>query len=51
LENHGPGNDGEHEKEQQDAAGHPASLRENVSDIRGKDRREQKNDVPLSEKK
>jgi hypothetical protein len=51
LENHGPGNNGEQKKKQKNAAGDPASLREDVSDIGYKNRGEQKNDVPLSERK
>jgi hypothetical protein len=49
LQNDGPGNNGEHQKKQQNAAGDPASLLENFEKIGCKNRREQKNDVPLSE--
>jgi hypothetical protein len=49
LKNHGPGDDGKDKQEQQNAASDPASLRENISDVGGKDRCEQKNDEPLSE--
>ena len=49
LENDGPRNDGKHQKKQQNAAGDPASLIDNLEEIGCKNRREQKNDVPLSE--
>jgi len=49
LENHGPGDDRKHEKQQQNSAGDPAGLRKDVSDIGDEKRGEQKNDVPLSE--
>ena len=51
LENHGPGDDGEHQQKQQNSAGDPAGLRKNVSDIGDEKRGEQKNDVPLSERR
>ena len=51
LENHGPGDDGEHQQKQQNAAGDPAGLRKNVSDIGDEKRGEQKNDIPLSERR
>ena len=51
LENHGPGNDGEHQEKRQNPARDPASLFENLEEIGDKYRCEQKNDVPLSENK
>src|SRR5216684_629959 len=51
LENDGPGNNREQEQKQKDAAGDPASLRKDISNIGDKNRGEQKNDVPLSESK
>src|SRR5258708_6529850 len=51
LENHGPGNDREQKQKQKNAAGDPASLREDISDIGYKNRGEQKNDALLSESK
>src|SRR5437016_5263999 len=51
LENHAPRDDGKHEKQEQNAAGDPASLRKNISDVGCKNRVEQKNNVPLSESK
>jgi hypothetical protein len=50
LQNHGPGNDGKEKKQEKNAAGDQAGLRKNISEIRGKNGCEQKNDVPLSEK-
>jgi hypothetical protein len=51
LENHGPGNDGKHQEKRQNSARDPAGLFENLEQIGGKNRCEQKNDVPLSENK
>jgi len=51
LENHRPGNDGEHQEERQNSARDPAGLFENLEEIGDKNRCEQKNDVPLSENK
>jgi hypothetical protein len=49
LQNNGPGNYGKREEKQQNAAGDPASLLQNLEKIGCKNRREQKNDGPLSE--
>jgi hypothetical protein len=49
LENHGPGNDGKHQEKRQNSTRDPARLFENLEEIGGKNRCEQKNDVPLSE--
>lgn len=49
LKNHRPGNQREEKKKQKNAAGNPAGLRENVSDIGQKNGGEQKNDGLLSE--
>jgi len=51
LQNHGPGNDRKEKKKQENAAGDPASLGEDISNIGQKNRCEQKNDVPLSDNK
>jgi hypothetical protein len=51
LQNHGPGDDRKEKQKQQNAAGDPAGLGEDISNIGSKNRSEQKNDVPLSEKK
>src|SRR6267143_2392852 len=51
LENHRPGNDGKHQEKRQNSARDPAGLFENLKEIGGKNRCEQKNDVPLSENK
>src|SRR5258707_9302317 len=49
LENHGPGHDRKEKKKQENAAGDPAGLRKDISDVGCKNRSKQKNDVPLSE--
>jgi hypothetical protein len=49
LKNHRPGNDGKNQKKPQDSARDPAGLFENLEKIGGKNRCEQKNDLPLSE--
>ena len=51
LENHRPGNDGEHQEKRQNSARDPAGLFENLEKIGDKNRCEQKNDLPLSENK
>jgi hypothetical protein len=51
LENHRPGNDGKQQKKRQNSARDPAGLFENLEKIGGKNRCEQKNDLPLSENK
>src|SRR6267378_1757214 len=51
LENHRPGNDREHQEKRQNSARDPAGLFEYLEQIGGKNRCEQKNDVPLSENK
>jgi hypothetical protein len=51
LEDHGPRNDGKHQEQRQNSARDPAGLFENLEEIGGKNRCEQKNDVPLSENK
>jgi hypothetical protein len=51
LQNHGPGDDRKEKQKQKNAAGDPASLGEDISNIGSKNRGEQKNGVPLSEKK
>ena len=48
LEDHGPGDDGKHSEQEQNAAGDPARLSKNVSEVSDKDGGEQKNGVPLS---
>jgi hypothetical protein len=51
LKNHAPGNDGKHQQKRQNATRDPAGLFENLEEIGGKYRCEQKNDEPLSENK
>jgi hypothetical protein len=51
LQDHGPGDDGKEKKKQKNAAGNPASLGEDISNIGEKNRSEQRNGEPLSEKK
>jgi hypothetical protein len=51
LQNHGPGDDRKEKQKQKNAAGDHASLGEDISNIGSKNRGEQKNGVPLSEKK
>jgi hypothetical protein len=51
LQDHGPGDDGKEKKKQKNATGNPASLGEDISNIGQKNRSEQKNGEPLSEKK
>jgi len=51
LQNHGPGDGRKEKKKKQNAAGDPAGLGEDISNIGSKNRGEQKNGVPLSEKK
>jgi hypothetical protein len=43
LKDHGPGNDGKNSQQEQNAAGNPARLSKNVSEISDKNRGEQKN--------
>jgi hypothetical protein len=45
LKDHGPGDDGKDCKQEQDAAGDPARLSKNVTEISDKNRSEQKNDA------
>jgi citrate lyase alpha subunit len=45
LKDHGPGDDREDCKQEQDAAGDPARLSKNVTEISDKNRSEQKNDA------
>jgi hypothetical protein len=45
LEDHGPGNDGENPEQDQNAAGDPARLSKNVTEIGDKNRSERKNDA------
>src|SRR6266403_656091 len=49
LQNHGPGNDGKEQQQQENNARNQASLLEDFKEIGDKNRGEQKNDVPLSE--
>src|SRR5712692_6124700 len=51
LKNHRPGNNGKHQEKRQNSTRDPAGLFENLEEISGKNRCEQKNDVPLSENK
>jgi hypothetical protein len=51
LQDHGPGNDRKEKKQQKNATGDPASLREDTSNVGSKNRGEQKNGVPLNENK
>ena len=43
LKDHGPGNDGKYSEQEQNAAGNPARLSKNVTEISDKDGGEQKN--------
>ena len=43
LKDHGPGDDGKNSEQEQDAAGYPARLSKNVTEISDKNRGEQKN--------
>ena len=45
LKDHGPGDDGKYSEQEQNAAGNPARLSKNVTEISDKDRGEQKNDA------
>ena len=45
LEDHGPGNYGKNPEQEQNAAGDPARLSKNVTEIGDKNRSEQKNDA------
>jgi len=51
LEDHTPRNNRKKEQKQENAAGHPAGLREKTAEVCQKNRREQKNDLPHSENK
>jgi hypothetical protein len=50
LKNHGPGNEGKKKKDRKNDAGDQSGLLENSHNVGRKNRIEEKNDVPLSER-